>query len=77
MHRVSLILIELYKLYEYDKAKSYDRFMAHHSGENSVVRGIENGRPKSCSGFWVHILSINTMTTYYVIVRTGRFLLSR
>ena len=48
------------------RRKSYDRFMAHHSGENSVVRGIENGRPNPVQ-VWVHILSINTMTTIMLL----------
>jgi len=30
-------IIETYQLYQYDKAKDYDRFMVHHSGENSSV----------------------------------------
>lgn len=34
-------LIELYKLYEYDQAKSYDKFMAHHSAVDKPTRGNE------------------------------------
>lgn len=63
-------LIELYKLYEYDKAKSYDRFMAHHSGENSVVRGIENGRPNPVQVLGAHPIN-KYNDNYYVIVRQG------
>mgnify|MGYP001789446385 FL=1 len=63
-------LIELYKLYEYDKAKSYDRFMAHHSGENSVVRSIENGRPNPVQVLGAHPIN-KYNDNYYVIVRQG------
>lgn len=34
-------LIELYKLYEYDHAKNYDKFMAHHSAVDQPVKGRE------------------------------------
>ena len=33
MHKALSIIIETYQLYQYDKAKDYDRFMVHHSGE--------------------------------------------
>ncbi len=63
-------LIELYKLYEYDKAKHYDRFMVHHSGENSVVRDIDNGRPNSVQILGAHPIN-NYNENYYVVVRQG------
>ncbi len=34
-------IIELYKLYEYDHAKNFDKFMAHHSAVDQPVRGNE------------------------------------
>jgi len=53
-------IIELYKLYQYDNAKSYDKFMASHSGvDQPVVRG---GSLHS-----IHIYNKN----YYVQARKG------
>ncbi len=33
-------IIELYKLYEYDRAKHYDRFMAQHSGKDQATTAL-------------------------------------
>ena len=38
-------IIELYKLYEFDKAKHYDRFMVKHSGEEPPILTPDNGLP--------------------------------
>ena len=63
-------LIELYKLYEYDKAKSYDRFMVHHSGENSVVQDGVKGRPTPVQILGAHPIN-KYNENYYVVVRQG------
>ena len=63
-------LIELYSLYEYDNAKHYDRFMVHHSGENSVVRDIDNGRPNSVQILGAHPIN-KYNENYYIVVRQG------
>lgn len=63
-------LIELYKLYEYDKAKHYDRFMVHHSGENTVIRDIDKGRPNPVQIFGAHPIN-KYNENYYVVVRQG------
>lgn len=63
-------IIELYKLYEYDNANRYDRFMAHHSGENTTIRGVENERSNPVQVLGPH--SINKYNeNYYIIVRQG------
>ena len=63
-------LIELYKLYEYDKATHYDRFMAHHSGENTVVRDIDKGRISPAQIVGAHLIN-RYNDNYYIVVRQG------
>lgn len=63
-------LIELYKLYEYDKATRYDRFMAHHSGENTVVRDIDKGRISPAQIVGAHPIN-RYNDNYYIVVRQG------
>lgn len=53
-------LIELYKLYQFDTARSYDKFLAKHSGENKVANGNKG----------VHIIKIYNKN-YYIIARDG------
>ena len=53
-------IIELYKLFDYDKAKSYDRFMAEHSG---------NDQPINAEGLLHPIHRFND--NYYLIAREG------
>jgi hypothetical protein len=53
-------IIELYKLYQYDNAKSYDKFMAKRSGTDQPVGG--NGQLHS-----IHIYNKN----YYLYARQG------
>ena len=53
-------IIELYRLYEYDKAKGYDKFMAEHSGNNY----------KYASNSISHTIKICNKN-YYVVARTG------
>ena len=53
-------IIELYKLYQYDNAKSYDKFMAKRSGTDQPVDG--NGQLHS-----IHIYNKN----YYLYARQG------
>lgn len=63
-------LIELYKLYEYDKAKHYDRFMAHHSGENMSARDAGNNRTTTTQIAGAHAIH-KYNENYYVVVRQG------
>ena len=70
MHRVLINLIELYKLYEYDKATRYDRFMAHHSGENTVARDIDKGRISPAQIVGAHPIN-RYNDNYYIVVRQG------
>ena len=63
-------LIELYKLYEYDKATRYDRFMAHHSGENTVARDIDKGRISPAQIVGAHPIN-RYNDNYYIVVRQG------
>jgi LysM repeat protein len=53
-------LIELYKLFEYDKEKKYDRFMATHSGKDQPVNAEGLLHP-------IHIFNKN----YYLMAREG------
>ncbi len=53
-------IIELYKLHEYDKAKSYDKFMAKRSGTDQPVGGDTQLHP-------IHIYNKN----YYLYARQG------
>lgn len=53
-------LIELYKLYEYDKAKSYDKFMAQRSGTDQAPVAGQSLHP-------IHIYNKN----YYLYAREG------
>lgn len=53
-------IIELYRLYQFDTAKSYDRFMAEHSGSNEVYRNRPRLHP-------IHIYNKN----YYLRARRG------
>ena len=53
-------IIELYKLNDYDKAKSYDRFMATHSGTDKPINAEGTLHP-------IHILNEN----YYLYAREG------
>lgn len=63
-------IIELYKLYVYDTAKSYDRFMAHHSGENTTIPSIDNGRLNSVQVLGAHTIN-KYNENYYIVVRQG------
>ena len=63
-------IIELYKLYVYDTAKSYDRFMAHHSGENTTIPSIDNGRLNSVQVLGAHTIN-KYNENYYIVVRLG------
>lgn len=53
-------IIELYKLNDYDKAKSYDRFMATHSGTDKPINAEGTLHP-------IHIFNEN----YYLYARKG------
>ena len=53
-------IIELYKLNDYDKAKSYDRFMATHSGTDKPINAEGTLHP-------IHIFNEN----YYLYAREG------
>ena len=53
-------IIELYKLNDYDKAKSYDRFMATHSGKDKPINAEGTLHP-------IHIFNEN----YYLYAREG------
>lgn len=53
-------IIELYKLNDYDKAKSYDRFMATHSGTDKPINAERTLHP-------IHIFNEN----YYLYAREG------
>ena len=53
-------LIELYKLFDYDKAKRYDRFMAEHSGNDQPVNALGLLHP-------IHKFNDN----YYLVAREG------
>lgn len=53
-------IIELYKLYEYDKARSYDRFMAARSGNDHPSQQGQLLHP-------IHIYNKN----YYLVARDG------
>ncbi len=51
-------IIQLYKLYEYDKAKTYDKFMASHAKDRATTN-----QP-------LHVLKIYNKN-YYIIARSG------
>jgi uncharacterized YigZ family protein len=51
-------LIQLYKLYEYDKAKSYDKFMTQHAKDRRI------------NGQWLHPIKIYNKN-YYLQARRG------
>lgn len=51
-------IIQLYKLYEYDKAKGYDKFLSEHAKDNSL-----NGQP-------LHSIKVFNKN-YYLIARRG------
>lgn len=53
-------IIELYKLFDYDKAKRYDRFMASHSGTDQPINGQGLLHP-------IHLFNDN----YYLYAREG------
>lgn len=53
-------IIELYRLYQFDAARSYDRFMAEHSGSNEIYRNSPRLHP-------IHIYNKN----YYLRARKG------
>ena len=53
-------IIELYKLFDYDKAKHYDRFMAEHSGYDQPVNALGLLHP-------IHKFNDN----YYLVAREG------
>lgn len=53
-------IIELYKLFDYDKAKRYDRFMASHSGTDQPINGQVLLLP-------IHLFNDN----YYLYAREG------
>lgn len=53
-------IIELYRLYEFDRATSYDRFMASHSGTDKPVNRGGTLHP-------IHIFNDN----YYLLARDG------
>ena len=53
-------IIELYKLFDYDKAKRFDRFMAEHSGSEQAV---------NAQGLLHPIYKFND--NYYLITREG------
>lgn len=53
-------IIELYRLYEFDRAKSYDKFMAEHSGNND----------KYADNSQSHTIKICNQN-YYIIARKG------
>ena len=55
-----ILIIELYKLNDYDKAKSYDRFMATHSGTDKPINAEGTLHP-------IHIFNEN----YYLYAREG------
>ena len=63
-------IIELYKLYEFDKAKHYDRFMVKHSGEEPSVLTPDNGLPAYTSIAGPHPIH-KYNENYYIIVRQG------
>lgn len=63
-------IIELYKLYEYDKAKHYDRFMVHHSGEDAVVRVADGKLPTPVQALGAHAIH-QYNENYYIVVRQG------
>ena len=53
-------IIELYKLFDYDKAKRYDRFMASHSGTDQPINGQGQLHP-------IYLFNDN----YYLYAREG------
>ena len=63
-------IIELYKLYEFDKAKHYDRFMVKHSGEEPPVLTPDNGLPAYTPIAGPHPIH-KYNENYYIIVRQG------
>ena len=62
-------IIETYQLYQYDKAKDYDRFMVHHSGENSSVV-LDKSAPNVTTANGLHTIH-KYNDNYYIIVRNG------
>jgi len=62
-------IIEQYGLYQYDTAKSYDRFIAKHSGSNQTVVSTLNRTAKS-QNQGLHPIKIFN-DNYYLIVREG------
>ncbi len=63
-------IIELYQLYEYDKAKDYDRFMSKHSGENVPVKSADNAAPSARTVSGLHPIH-KYNDNYYIVVREG------
>ena len=63
-------IIELYKLYEFDKAKHYDRFMVKHSGEEPPILTPDNGLPAYTPIAGPHPIH-KYNENYYIIVRQG------
>ena len=63
-------IIELYKLYEFDKAKHYDRFMVKHSGEEPPILTPDNGLPAYTPIVGPHPIH-KYNENYYIIVRQG------
>ena len=61
-------IIELYKLYEFDKAKHYDRFMVKHSGEEPPILTPDNGLPAYTPIAGPHPIH-KYNENYYIIVR--------
>lgn len=60
-------IIELYKLYQYDTAKDYDRFMAEHNGSGSVSVPESTAPRVDMSLHQIHEYNEN----YYIEVRRG------
>ena len=63
-------IIELYKLYEFDKAKHYDRFMVKHSGEEPPVLSPDSRLPAYTPIAGPHLIH-KYNENYYIIVRQG------
>ena len=63
-------IIELYKLYEFDKAKHYDRFMVKHSGEEPPVLTPDSRLPAYTPIVGPHPIH-KYNENYYIIVRQG------
>lgn len=63
-------IIELYKLYEFDKAKHYDRFMVKHSGEEPPILTPDSRLPAYTPIAGLHPIH-KYNENYYIIVRQG------